>query len=64
MTARDRLDEFERRGYPREVLAALRAVLDLHHKSKESWPFCADLCGACDEKWPCATVQAIEEHIK
>jgi hypothetical protein len=66
MSARERLDEFEGcfamtavPSFAAKPIASLRALLDLHHEDPARLR-----CNYCWQRWPCPTVQAIEEHIK
>ena len=76
MSARERLDKLEGTAANWAIgpslvskpIAALRAVLDLHHLRVTEDGL--DLCSACcaedgDEYlWPCPTVQAIEKALE
>ncbi len=45
------------------MLAALRAVVELHKSSDLADIFGGYLCAGCDSSWPCPTIRAIEKEV-
>lgn len=65
VSAKDRLDEIDKPWKPHHkarLLAALRAVLELHRQTLQGG--CTECSGEEFVRWPCQTYQAIEEALR
>jgi hypothetical protein len=49
------------RGLPMEYMQALRAVVELHRPIIHALP--DETCWACQDLYPCPTIQAIEKEL-
>jgi len=58
----------EHRTFIQNQYFALRAIVELHpmwtdYRYTETSKELVEFCGCCQEKWPCKTIQVIQEEL-